>query len=80
MLWLCESLAGMGAEIEEKNFYAMILPSLPKSYRPLLSSINARQPAKSDHHPSKKGANSARLAIQEARVQPPPRLTLRSYA
>jgi hypothetical protein len=30
----------MGTTIEEKDFYAMILASLPKSYRPLLSSIN----------------------------------------
>jgi hypothetical protein len=41
MLRLHESLAGMGAAIEDRDFYAMILASLPKSYRPLLSSINA---------------------------------------
>jgi hypothetical protein len=41
MLWLCESLAGMGAAIEDKDFYAMVMASLPESYRPVLSSINA---------------------------------------
>jgi hypothetical protein len=41
MLWICESLAGMGATIDDKDFYAIILGSLPESYRPLLSSINA---------------------------------------
>jgi hypothetical protein len=35
------SLAGMGAEIEDRDFYAIILGSLPESYRPLVSSINA---------------------------------------
>lgn len=41
MLRLHKSLAGMGAEIEDRNFYAIILTSLPESYHPLLSSINA---------------------------------------
>jgi hypothetical protein len=41
MLWLHESLAGMGAAIEDRDFYAMILASLPESYHLLLSSINA---------------------------------------
>jgi hypothetical protein len=41
ILQLCESLAGMGASINEKDFYAIILGSLPESYRPILSSINA---------------------------------------
>src|SRR5882757_2349448 len=41
MLQLRESLAGMGALIDEKDFYAIILGSLPETYRPLLSSINA---------------------------------------
>jgi hypothetical protein len=41
MLQLHESLAGMGAAIEERDFNAMILASLPESYHPLLSSINA---------------------------------------
>jgi hypothetical protein len=41
MLRLCESLAGMGAEIDDRDFFAIILASLPESYRPLLSSINA---------------------------------------
>src|SRR5258705_12353065 len=36
-----EELAGMGAIIEERDFYAIVLGSLPESYRPLLSSINA---------------------------------------
>jgi hypothetical protein len=40
MLRLCKSLAGMGTAIEDRDFYAMILASLPKSYHPLLSSIN----------------------------------------
>ena len=31
----------MGAAIEDRDFYAIILGSLPESYRPLLSSINA---------------------------------------
>ncbi|KAF8840090.1 hypothetical protein BDN67DRAFT_904267 [Paxillus ammoniavirescens] len=37
---LRESLAGMGATLEDRDFYAIIMGSLPKSYRPLLSSIN----------------------------------------
>jgi hypothetical protein len=41
MLRLRESLAGMGAGILDPDFHAMILGSLPESYRPLLSSINA---------------------------------------
>jgi hypothetical protein len=41
MLRIRESLAGMGATIDDKDFYAIILGSLPESYRPLLSSINA---------------------------------------
>jgi len=41
MLRLRESLAGMGAGILDPDFHAMILGLLPKSYRPLLSSINA---------------------------------------
>ena len=40
-LRLRESLAGMGASIDDRDFYAIILGSLPESYRPLLSSINA---------------------------------------
>jgi len=36
-----EQLAGMGATIEERDFYAIALGSLPESYRPLLSAINA---------------------------------------
>ena len=40
-LRLHESLAGMGASIDDRDFYAIILGSLPESYRPLLSSINA---------------------------------------
>src|SRR5258705_6736663 len=36
-----EQLAGMGALIEECDYYAIILGSLPESYRPLLSAINA---------------------------------------
>jgi hypothetical protein len=31
----------MGAVINDKDFYAIILCSLPESYHPLLSSINA---------------------------------------
>jgi hypothetical protein len=38
---LREALASMGASIEDKDFYAIIMGSLPESYRPLLSSINA---------------------------------------
>jgi hypothetical protein len=41
MFRLRESLAGMGAVISDNDFYAIILGSLPESYRPLLSSINA---------------------------------------
>jgi len=33
---LRESLAGMGAVIDDKDFYAIILGSLPESYRPPL--------------------------------------------
>ena len=40
-LRLRESLAGMGAAILDRDFYAIILGSLPESYRPLVSSINA---------------------------------------
>src|SRR5882757_4841884 len=36
-----EQLAGMGAVIDERDFYAIALGSLPESYRPLLSAINA---------------------------------------
>ncbi|KAH7917300.1 hypothetical protein BV22DRAFT_987644, partial [Leucogyrophana mollusca] len=41
LLRLCELLAGMGASIGDQDFHAMILASLPASYRPLLSSISA---------------------------------------
>lgn len=41
LLSLRESLAGMGAAIEDRDFFAIVLASLPESYRPLLSSINA---------------------------------------
>jgi hypothetical protein len=40
-LRLRESLAGMGASMDDQDFYAIILGSLPESYRPLVSSINA---------------------------------------
>lgn len=40
MLWPCELLAGMGVEIVNMDFHAIILGSLPESYHPLLSSIN----------------------------------------
>src|SRR5258705_1212259 len=36
-----EQLAGMGAIIDERDYYAIVLGSLPESYRPLLSAINA---------------------------------------
>src|SRR5258705_7278020 len=38
---MCEQLAGMGVLIEERDFYAIILGSLPEFYQPLLSAINA---------------------------------------
>ncbi|KAF9219075.1 hypothetical protein BS17DRAFT_718718, partial [Gyrodon lividus] len=38
---LHESLEGMGATFEDHTFYSIILGSLPKSYHPLISSINA---------------------------------------
>jgi len=41
MFQLRESLAGMGAVISDTDFYMIILGSLPESYQPLLSSINA---------------------------------------
>lgn len=41
LLRLHESLAGMGASVEDRDFHAIILGSLQESYRPLLSSINA---------------------------------------
>lgn len=41
MLQLHKSLTGMGASIDKKDFYAIILGSLPELYRPILSSINA---------------------------------------
>jgi hypothetical protein len=40
-LCLRELLAGMGASIEDCDFYMITLGSLPESYRPLVSSINA---------------------------------------
>jgi hypothetical protein len=40
-LRLRESLASMGAAIDDRDFYAILLGSLPESYRPLVSSINA---------------------------------------
>jgi hypothetical protein len=40
-LRLRELLAGMGASIEDRDFYAITLGLLPESYRPLVSSINA---------------------------------------
>lgn len=41
LLRLRESLAGMGATVVDTDFHAIILGSLPESYRPLLSSISA---------------------------------------
>jgi len=41
LMHMREQLAGMGATIEERDFYAIALGSLPESYRPLLSAINA---------------------------------------
>jgi len=41
LLRLRVSLAGMGASIADTDFHAIILGSLPESYRPLLSSISA---------------------------------------
>lgn len=38
---ICKMLAGMGTDIGDKDFYAILMGSLPESYRPLLSSINA---------------------------------------
>jgi len=38
---LRESLVGMGVSIDDKDFSAIIMGSLPETYRPLLSSINA---------------------------------------
>jgi hypothetical protein len=41
LLRLRESLAGMGVVLVDTDFHAIILGSLPESYRPLLSSISA---------------------------------------
>ncbi|OAX40832.1 hypothetical protein K503DRAFT_686692, partial [Rhizopogon vinicolor AM-OR11-026] len=41
LLRLRESLAGMGATIDDKDFTAIVMGSLPESYRPLLTSISA---------------------------------------
>jgi hypothetical protein len=41
MLRLREILAGMGVPIIDSDFVAIILGSLPSSYRPILSSIYA---------------------------------------
>src|SRR5258705_3997095 len=41
LMTMREQLAGMGATIDERDFYAIALGSLPESYRPLLSAINA---------------------------------------
>ena len=36
-----EDLAAMGQLLNENNFYAMILGSLPASYDPYISAVNA---------------------------------------
>ena len=41
LLRMREQLAGMGAVIDERDFYAIALGSLPESYRPLISAISA---------------------------------------
>ena len=41
LLWLHESLASMGASLNEKDFAAIIMGSLPESYHPILSLMNA---------------------------------------
>jgi hypothetical protein len=41
LLKLRETLSGMGASISDTDFAAIILGSLPESYRPILSSMNA---------------------------------------
>src|SRR5882762_9820424 len=41
LMTMREQLAGMGAAIDERDFYAIVLGSLPESYRPLLSAISA---------------------------------------
>src|SRR5258705_1679249 len=41
LMHMREQVAGMGATIEERDFYAIALGSLPESYRPLVSAINA---------------------------------------
>lgn len=69
MLRLRELLAGMGAGILDTDFHAMILGSLPESYRPLLSSINAaskitKTPLSSERRPNKKGGSA--LVAREA--------------
>lgn len=71
MLRLRESLAGMGAGILDPDFHAMILGSLPESYRPLLSAINAaakitKTPLSPEKRPGKKGAGNSALSAREA--------------
>jgi len=41
LLGLRELLASMGASLDHKDFSAIIMGSLPESYRPILSSMNA---------------------------------------
>jgi hypothetical protein len=41
LLRLRESLASMGASLDDRDFAAIIMGSLPESYRPILSSMNA---------------------------------------
>ncbi len=41
MIQYREELAGMGASVQDTDFVAMIMSSLPESYRPLLSSMSA---------------------------------------
>ena len=41
LLRLRESLASMGASLDNRDFAAIIMGSLPESYRPILSSMNA---------------------------------------
>src|SRR6266404_829321 len=41
LMCMREQLAGMGMVIDERDFYAIALGSLPESYRPLISAISA---------------------------------------
>jgi hypothetical protein len=45
-----ERLNGMGEKIEDRDFLAVMLASLPKSYRPLISTLDTKQNGTQEYH------------------------------